>query len=249
MESLKISISQALPFLALFGPIVYVSNATIELGRLEYFNAPSGFVQLTSFGFSSMFYNSLEILIILAANILILFGAKYLHGNDRIGQFFLAFSFNCGIAAYYSLTPLGHWSFGAVFALGVIYGLARSLKIKPATESATADDPGKGGDGDDWNSYVQNVKLIMLSVGVLLWTFILFVKVGMHSAAHQSSYWVSGDEVVIGFYGDHALVGSKSDRVVGQTFKLVATSDLKAGMTLLEVGPLVPASRWIKTLP
>ncbi|MCI3945530.1 hypothetical protein K0038_02572 [Pseudomonas syringae] len=249
MSAPKLSFGNALPFLALFGPIVYVSNATIELGRLDYFNAPSGFVQLTSFGFSSMFHNLIEIMVILAMNLLILFGAKYFQGSDRLGQIFLAFTFNCGIAAYFSLTPLGIWGFGAIFALGVIYGLARSPKIKLSTENASVGDVGNSSGIDDWKGYVRNVKLIVLFIVALLWTFILFVKVGMHSAANQSSYWVSGDEVVLGFYGDHALVGAKNDRVVGQTFKLVLTRDLKAGMTLLEVGPLVPASRWIKTRP
>ncbi|QHF08625.1 hypothetical protein [Pseudomonas syringae] len=247
MAASKLSFGNTLPFLALFGPIVYVSNAMIELGRLEFFNAPSGFVQLTSFGFSSIIGNSLEILFILILNLLILFGTKYLRGWAQVGQYFLAISFTCGIAAYYSLTPIGWWGFGSVFACGLIYGMSRDLKsFKIKNEPLVSDSDASV---DDWKDYADlSRRLIFISVTLLL-LLGLFYKVGQHSAANQTSYWISGDEVIFGFYGDHALVGVRDDHVVGVTFKLKLIRELASGMTRLDVGPLVPASRWVKTLP
>jgi hypothetical protein len=72
----------------------------------------------------------------------------------------------------------------------------------------------------------------------------IFFFMGEKAVTKEELYWVVEGEVVIGFYGDLALMAERHDSEVGPKFRLAELKSLDKKMMLLRIGPLKPAPMW-----
>lgn len=226
---------------AMLGPLAYIMFAFHEMGRLTYFGAPIDFLQISSFGIipvvTTIYPGMLSTFMVLA----LWSGVHVSSPSQKIGLVACAISYVAGVFFYLSMSSLWMWVFGVIAAIGflIIVFMRRHTPDLGNDEISVKGDP----QHPSIRHYYVMRRYLMVFIGSAAFC-VIYAFAGEKDAATRDFYWVMGDEVVIGFYGDQALIGELRGSEVGPKFRLVGLKVLERPMTKLQIGPLTSSPMW-----
>jgi len=231
---------------ALLGPLAYILFAFHEMGRLNFFEAPIEFLQISSFGILPVILTVYPAIVITFIVLSIVSGIKVAAPRPKVILAALAFTIIALILFSLSMTSFWRWIFNICIGLGVFIALAvKEVKVEFGSEADRSDaNPNR-----QFLMHLQTASrniIFLCGASVFLWCF---WAVGKKDAATAEYYWVTGGDVVIGFYGDQVLLGERRGLEVGPKFRLVELKSLEGSLTRLRVGPLQAASMWKSSSP
>lgn len=237
----KTVVAYALSFAAFLGPVAFIFFGFHEMGRLGYFGAPNDFMQLSSFGVMPVVITVYPAMFITFLVVGILSGLRYASPSHQLVLVVVAFTYVSMVLLYLSLTPTWKWVFGVSTAIGVVAAVAlkrnaveignEAPKNKPLPEPVAVN-------------YLRKLQTYILVSSGAVFIPLFFSAAGVKVAATQEYYWVSGGEVVLGFYGDQALMGALNGDEVGPTFRFAELKSIPATLKLQRIGPLRSAPMW-----
>ncbi|NWE18048.1 hypothetical protein [Pseudomonas sp. P7548] len=223
---------------ATLGPLAYILFAFYEMGRLNFFGAPVEFLQMSSFGIIPVVTTVYPAIVLTFVMISIVSGVHFATPRGKIILVAAAFTYAALIFFNLSMTPTWRWVFGIAAAVG---GLA-ALGVKKF-EVVVSDDFDKSA-----QHLYQTSRYTYCLCGFIVFAM-CFSAAGNKNAASDEYYWVTGDNVVLGFYGDQVLIGERRGSEVGPKFRVAELKSLEGSLTQLRVGPLRAASMWKSTSP
>jgi hypothetical protein len=228
---------------ALLGPLAFILFAFHEMGRLNYFEAPTEFMQLSSFGILPVITTVYPAMFTTFLVVGLLSGVPIASANQKIILIVAACTYGAMVLFYLSLTPTWQWVSGVAIGLGFI----AMVLIPRHTPDVGNEKPVLPEDPQHPEikhySLLKKCVITLASVGFVL---PMYSALGIKDAVTQEHYWVVGNEVVIGFYGDLALIGERSGYEVGPKFRFVELKSSKLSMSYQRIGPLKPAPVWKK---
>jgi len=237
----KTAATYVLSAAALLGPLAYILFAFHELGRLSYFEAPTEFMQLSSFGILPVITTVYPAMFITFLVVGLVAGVPFARSNQKIVLVIAACTYIAMVLFYLSLTFVWECVFGIAMALGFIAMIA----IPRHTPDFGNEKPDLVGDPQPAEvrhySFLKKCVLILSSVVVVV---PIFAAWGKKEAVTQEHYWVLGSEVVMGFYGDLALMAERRDQELGPRFRFLELKSMKSSMSYQRIGPLKPAPAW-----
>ncbi len=231
----KSIVAYALSSAALLGPVAYILFAFHDRGRLSYFGAPDDFMQISSLGllpvvevvYPAMFFTMLIVGL--------LSGLRYASHSRQVVLVAVAWIYVSMVLMFLSSTSFWQWVFGGSMALGAITALMTKNTQADVGNELPKLEPMPVSDAEKHFALIY--KCVLLCAGIAI-APMCFVKAGMKTAAAQEYYWVIGDQVILGFYGDLALMGGLSLNHVGPTFRFAELKSLEKNMTRQRIGPL-----------
>lgn len=228
---------------ALLGPLAYLLFAFHEMGRLNYFEAPTEFMQLSSFGILPVITTVYPAIFFTFLVVGLLSGVPIASSNQKIVLVIASCTYIAMVLFYLSLTAIWQWVFGVAIALGFIAMIA----IPRHTPDYGNEKPDLAGDPQpaELRHYSFLKKCMIILSGVVL-VLPVFASLGKKEAVTQEHYWVLGNEVVMGFYGDLALIAERRNQEVGPRFRFVELKSMNSLMSFQRIGPLKPAPIWKK---
>lgn len=239
MPNGKVLATYLLSATALLGPLAYILFAFYEMGRLSFFGAPIEFLQISSFGILPVVLTVYPAIFVTFLVVGLLSGVRIATPSRQIVLVAVAFIYASLVFFSLSITTFWRWFFGVSTALGLIVAL---LVEQHTPDFGNEVDQGKADPQHaSINHFYVICRYILLLAGAafFLWCFSL---AGKKDAAITEYYWVTGSEVVIGFYGDHVLLGERRGAEVGPRFRVAELKSLKGSLMQLSVGPLKSAS-------
>lgn len=234
-------VSALVSIAAILGPFSYGVLAIYEMGRLSYFNAPVEFIQLTSFGFSDVIGTVWPMLIPIIAVIALSMRITWMQGIHRVyavvNTVALVAILMIGVVTN-SYWKLG-WMVVAFAAAGFM--LLKNMPLPPDIGNEIEPEPGPQETRDQtfWRRARKApfVAVAIMFLGWMIWAY------GSKDSETQSYYWVTTDEVILGFYGDKALTSKLVESTVGRSFSIRDVKDLRE-ISYQKVGPLKASLLW-----
>ncbi|WP_146189212.1 hypothetical protein [Pseudomonas protegens] len=223
----------------LFGPFSYLLYAFYESGRLNYFAAPTDFMQLTSFGIMPV-VETVHPGIILTGIVATLLGGMR-HGTAR-DKFVMA----CGVVGYVSGTvwyisasgSYVRWTFGAIATLCGLIALSLPRHTPDIGNEEEVVPPVARPSAFKYTVSIYNGVII---VSAMFFFLMGYVVAGQKKAETQEKYWMAGNKVVLAIYGEVMLLGELNGQLVGPVFEVVESKSLQSSLIFRKVGPLSPA--------
>jgi hypothetical protein len=237
----KTIIGYALSAAAILGPVAYICFAFIESGRLGYFGAPNEFMQLSVFGILPVIWAVYPPMFVTFLVLGILSGLRYATPSHKIVLVAVATLYVSMVLFYLSLTPTWQWVFaisGSISFVSAIFSSPTMADI--GNEQARSEELPKAAAAKHF-SFMKRYVLVLSGIVIIP---MAFIQSGVKAASTQEYYWVSGSEVVLGFYGDLALMGALSRQEVGPMFRFVELKSLSTPLAWQKIGPLAAAPAW-----
>ncbi|CRM61965.1 hypothetical protein [Pseudomonas sp. 35 E 8] len=230
---------------AVLGPLAYVLFAFYEMGRLIFFGAPIEFLQISSFGILPVVKTVYPAIMVTFLMVVIISGVQFASPRRKVILGAAAFTYGALILFNLSMTPMWRWIFGVFIFIGIF----SALVIKQFTIEFTND---LGQDDEKEQQFIKNFhatsRYIYYLCGAAFF-LLCFSAAGSKYASTNDYYWVTGDYVVLGFYGDQVLIGERHGFEVGPKFRVAELKSLEGSLMQLRVGPLKAASMWQSSLP
>ena len=226
---------------ALLGPLAYILFAFYEMGRLSFFGAPIEFLQISSFGILPVVLTVYPAMFVTFLIVALLSGVQFATPRRQIVLVAVAFTYVSMVFFSLSMTPLWRWIFGLSTALGI--GVALIIKAHTPDFGNEVERVQADPQHASTRHFFAITRYIFVLSGAAVF-LLCFSAAGKKDAATTEYYWVTGSNVVIGFYGDHVLLGERRGLEVGPKFRVAELKSLEGSLTQLQVGPLKPASMW-----
>lgn len=241
-KKFELSIFTALVSLvAVLGPFSYGVLALYEIGRLGYFNAPVDFLQLGSFGFADVILKVYPSVIPMAAIVALTTRFTWLKGIHRAYAVVHAIGMLSLLLVYLVSNPNWKIVWGCSAAAAVLFCLIKSPPPPPEFGNELEESPKSLETRDDkfWR-IARRAPFIILIAGILAWMISAY---GAKDAELETYYWCTKSEIVLGFYGDNALMASLQDGNVGSTFSIRDIKTL-SDLSYQKIGPLKVMPLW-----
>ena len=226
---------------AMLGPLAYILFAFHEFGRLTYFGAPIDFLQISSFGIIPVVTTIYPGMLITFMVLALCSGVRFSSPSQQVALVACAITYAAGVFFYLSTSPLWMWLFGSTSFIGFLVVVFMKRHTPDLGNDAISFK------GDPQHPSIKHYETIrrylFVFIGAAIFCFI-YATAGEKDAATRDFYWVMGNDVVIGFYGDQALLGELRGSEVGPKFRLVGLKVLEGTMTKLQVGPLTASPLW-----
>lgn len=226
---------------AVLGPFSYGVLALYEIGRLGYFNAPVEFLQLGSFGFTDVILKVYPSVIPIIAVVALASRFLWLKGVHLAYAVVHAIGMLSLLLVYLVSTPSWKVLWGCLAAAAIVFYLVKSPPPLPelGNEIEERARPVETRDEIFWRTARRTPFLIVIAA-ILAWMISAY---GAKDAELETYYWCTKGEVVLGFYGDKALMAHLEDGNVGSTF---AIRDIKklSELSYQKIGPLKVAPLW-----
>lgn len=231
----------ALSSAAILGPLAYIFFAFHESGRLGYFGAPNDFMQISSFGVMPVIFGVYPAMFFTSLVVGMLYGLRYATPSHQVVLIAVATTLVSIGLFYLSLTPVWRLVFGVTGFIAFISAMLLNPTAADIGNESAKPEPLPEAASTRHFSLLKRYALIFSGIVIVP---LAFSQLGVKAAAAQEYYWVSGNEIVLGFYGDLALMGAVRGREVGPMFRFAELKSLETPLSWQRVGPLAAAPAW-----
>ncbi|AXI61612.1 hypothetical protein DLD99_14390 [Pseudomonas kribbensis] len=161
---------------ALLGPLAYILFAFHEMGRLEYFDAPIDFLQMSSFGILPVVTTVYPGILCTFLVVGLLSGVRFARGGQRQVLIIAACTYVSMILYYLSLTLIWQLVFGIASVIGASAAIFMNRHMPDIGNEEM--DPEKDPQSKELKHYstMKNFALIFAGAGVFVLFFQLLEK-------------------------------------------------------------------------
>jgi len=219
--------------LALIGPFAYLCLALFELGRLHYFNAPTDFISLGNFGIYPLLSKVIPVVMPMLMIMGVFVSAYTARGKVRVIRICAALGMMFSLLSVYSATSFWKWGFGIAMVLCILPGLLLDQNIPDVGNTVPEEKP-----IPEHVSIVSANRLrrsVIWLIPIALFSWVLHAA-GMRDAESQKDFWMAEKGVIVGFYGETALLMEMDGQAITANFEIIKLED--AGKLVLK--PLGP---------